>query len=378
MPSRSAAALLCLAALAAAGCKKPQPEGAAPAPVTGASAGSAALSPTPAEAELSLLEPAGKDCEWKKVALPSGAVTPIARFPGSCVGARVAWSPDLTRAAIWFDPTFRATAYGAPGVPKSGHPEDPALDGPPRLYTAPRAAPLPEPKPRGALNEVGVSAEGVVAFSVEELPDAKSGDEIDVEGKKIILPEISDGMPALAHAYRLEGQAWKRVETAPTTWGWDYAMGPRGLAAWKGLGPRTGDLLDFHALGDEPDAAAKTALAPFAPKPAAEGDGWSVLHVPQGDVFGWTTTGEFAYTTGLLVFRPTGKAPALLPELGFTRGDLIAVLRRGPYLLAAANGIGAWPRVYDLRTGKLVYSSDTARAAVFMPEPGTPSGTKAQ
>ncbi|MFZ5470026.1 MAG: hypothetical protein ACOZIN_11380 [Myxococcota bacterium] len=358
-------ASLTLAAFAA-GCRKE--------PSEAASQVAPAFAPR-SDAELSLLEPSGGQCVWKRVGLPSKATTEVARFPGSCVGARVAWSPDLSRAVVWFDPTFRSgTTYHGPDTPGSGHPEDPAVDGPVRLFQVDLATGkvvvLPEPVVRGSLADLGFAATGVLAFSTEDLPDAKEGDAFDVGGETITLPLIADGLPALAHAVRLEGAAWTRVESKVTTTGWDYAAGAAALDSWNQLGPRTEVLSTFHSLGDAvEDEATRALLAPWTPPPSAdETDGWAVLRNPLGNLFGWQVSGEFAYTTGLLVFQPQGKPPAPLPNLGFTRGDLLAIELRGPYLLVALTSVGTWPRVYDLREAKLAFASDTARAAVFWPK----------
>ena len=83
----------------------------------------------------------------------------------------------------------------------------------------------------------------------------------------------------------------------------------------------------------------------------------------------WEISGEFAHTTGLVAL---GSPPAVLPKLGFNDGDLVAIRTSGPFVLIAGSDVGTHPRLYQLPAGKLVFSSDTARAATFWPSTAKP------
>lgn len=345
-------ALVVAAVVALAGCKKSPP----PEPVV-IDAGAPAPKLLTGPSTLSLLEPAGEACEWRQLDPVSGDRVVLASFPGTCFGGRIAFSPDLSKAVVWFDPLMVAA------------PEEKVTA---RAYVLPVKQPRPEVIPlpsmeRHLLSELAVDDTGaVLAFLEEEIPEADQQQKKTTSGGKTFdLSEIKEGLPVLVHAYRLEGKAWRRSETRVSTTGWDYAMGVKELAAYQQLGPRSVELAAAHAQGDVPEGPEAEALAPLAP-PDTEGQ---FIFLGAGGVrfYVWEVTGEFAYTTGLVVAN--GKP---LPGLGFAPGELAAIRTSGPHVLVTAADSGARPRLYALPAGKLVFSSDGARATTFWPGTAKP------
>jgi hypothetical protein len=366
-----------LLALAACGGPSAAPSTAAAppdAPDPGAPIRAAPVVPAP---PLSALTPDGAGCRWDKLdprAATPGA--PIARFDvADCFGGRIAWSPDLARALVWFDPDNVASAgFAAAGTPAPGHPDEPTRATPPRLFEvdlatgATRELALPK-LPEPAL-ELALGPDGAWAFAERELPGKVAGRTTKVEGRALDFAEHMDGMPGAALGYRLDGDRWTLREVAATSLGWDYAAGWSAAPAAETLGPRSIELLDPRLGGDElGDPALATALAALGGGVATDGDGWVAVpgEPPQPPLYTWQVTGEFSYPTGRLAWRTTDGGVARLPDLGFTGGEIVAVLRAGRYALVVAPRAGTTPRLYDLEARTLVYRSEAARAVTFWP-----------
>jgi hypothetical protein len=328
---------------------------------------------------LSVFEPEGERCAWRRVDPVADAGVTLATFEGSCVGARVAWSPDAGEAVVWFDPRHvQVAGFAASFASQPAYPDETPVEGAPhRLFlvsvTGRSAEALPVPEVAGqTLAEVGLDgAGGPLALFEEALPDAViAKGSVKSNGKVYDLKGFSEGLPELVHARRLEGGQWKLVETKATTTGWDYGPGVRDLDAHGRLGPRSVDLSASHAQGDVAEPKLQTALWPLGPKAAREGDGqWIFLGAGGARVYVWEVSGEFAHTTGALA---TGSPPKKLPGLGFTDGDLVAVRPSGPFLLVTASGVGTHPRLYELPAARLVFASDTARAVTLWPGAAKP------
>jgi hypothetical protein len=360
---------LLVAAVLLIGCKKsPPPEPAAAAAVPAAPS---ALESVPlTESTLSVFEPSASRCEWLRVDAPARKKAVVATFDGPCVGAKLSFAPDQTKALVWFDPTARYSAgYFADGASKPKHADEEMKEGEQdRLFEVALAdgkvTPVPFPDAFHPVR-VGYDDKGrLIALAVQNLSDAEvAAGAATVDGKEYRFDKAADGLPALANAYALEGGAWKRVETKPTHTGWDYALDERALDASKALGPDSAELLEARNGGDEVDAKEAAQLAAMAPR--GEGQ-WAKISTGGGPVYFWQVTGEFAYATGLLVFSVDGKL-VRAPQVGFSDGEIVALEVNGPFLLVAAPSVGAFPRLYDMRVHTSVYSSETGRAAVFWP-----------
>ncbi|MFZ5440552.1 MAG: hypothetical protein ACOZQL_11125 [Myxococcota bacterium] len=361
------------------GCKKPTaPSVDAGAPVAEKPAELVA----PALSTLSLLEPKGDRCEWRQLDPVGGHQVVLASFPGSCVGARVSWSPDASKAILWFDPRRVQTAgYASQVSSKPGYPDETVDEqATPRAFVVPTRRPQVEPLPLpqlGALTlqELGLDATGAVFALLEEAiseEDTQKG-KVRSGEQTFDLTTITEGLPVLVHAYRREGATWKRTETKLSTTGWDYGLGVRELETFGKLGPRSVELTTAHAQGDSVEGDEAKALMALLPKGVTTDDGeWIFLGVGGARVNVWEVTGEFAYTTGLVALK--GKP---LPQLGFTDGDLVALRTSGPFLLVSGADVGTHPRLYELPSGKLVFSSDTARATTFWPTTARPESHEA-
>jgi hypothetical protein len=308
---------------------------------------------------LSTFVAGGPGCTWHRLdPLNPKARQVVATFPCPPAGAKAAWSANRKRALVWFDPTNRGYV---------GEREEPVPAGlKERLFLVdlvahtPYALPLP---PLGALRDVGFDAGGaVLALTEQEFALGDNQTSITFEGKPYAANPAYEGMPVLVHAYRLEpNQTWKRVETAMSATGADYAPGVNVLTAAKSLGARSSQWLDSRREHAEVKDA--RVMARLAKLQAAKGDAW--VRIPGAYV--WTVTGEFLHTTGRIAFDD-GKQATLAPGLPWGPKDPVALTGVGNYLLGTCAGSGSHPRLWDLRSHRLVFHQDQAWDTVVWPD----------
>lgn len=380
--------LLCsLVALSA--CKKsPPPEetraDAGPAGVTAPLTMDAGVSPeaprrrdvADSASTLSLLQPTdGGACTWMRADPVAKLQSEVATLPEPCLGARIAWSstPDAGVALIWFDPT----GGGGSSLEGAAYPEEASDAGVPsgRLFltemSTGKVSPLPPPPTdAGALSEVGLIETAPTVLLLQPLQLPKGKNSVKVGGTEYSFDPTAEGLPALAHAFQFRDGVWTRVETKATDEGSDNAQGVAALTAAGELGPRTGALLTPRVQGDgEEEEETLKALASHKP-PKGEG-GWIFTGTSEGRLYIWEENMEFPFTMGRVVLPLAlgdgGTQYQPLPELGFTPADFIAVRTQGPFILVSEGDSGRHPRLYDARTGALVWKSDSARAATFWP-----------
>lgn len=315
------------------------------------------------------LEPGKRgECLWRRIDVSSGTSAVVASLPGSCRGGRMAFSTNAGLAVVWFDPrTVQSAGLGGSDIGPPGYADetvDETASARLFLVTLSTGTVKPLPLPKFAIETLGLDAQGrVLALSLDLVNET---DVIDgktlVDGKPIAVDFPAEGLRALAHAWRFEGDGWKRVETAQTTTGWDYGLGVAALDASKTLGPHSTELLDTHAPDAELDDATTKRLTMVAPK----GDGtWGSWGTAGSRLFAWLVTAELTYSTGFVVLEAAAMRPA--PQLGFSAGELAAIRTRGRFGLVSSRQAGTHPRVYDLNQGTLVWSSDSARAVSFWP-----------
>lgn len=373
--------LLASILLTVGGCRKSSPGVAALAPDAGAPVLEFAAPTAPST--LSLFEPAGEGCEWRQLDPVAGKRVVLARFPGTCVGARLAWTPDGSRALVWFDPQHvQSAGYSSQLSSKPGYADEVAdAKASPRAFLVStrrqQVEPMPFPAVPGlTLQELGLDETGAVLALLEQpVPEGTKGTFV-AAGQTFDLSTLHEGVPVVVHAYRREGADWKRVESKLSTTGWDYGLGVRELEAFRRFGPRSADLAASHAQGDVAEDAVLPALMTLAPKDAGADDGqWIFLGAGGARIYVWEISGEFAHSTGLIALGTPGPKP--LPKLGFTDGDLVAVRTSGAHLLITGSHVGTHPRLYELPAGKLIFSSDSARAATFWPTTAKPDSHKA-
>lgn len=315
-------------------------------------------------------------CVWMRSEPVADAQAPIASVPEPCDGARFAWprEADAGVALLWFDPGAR----GGSTLPGAAYPSDPTRSVEPsgRVYELAiatgeaRALPM-LPTDAGVVHDVAFSGASPTALLLQPLdPTLRDSESVTVGGEKHTFDAMAEGLPALAHAFRLKGGKWQRVETKPTDEGSDGSQGVRVLEAAGELGTRSADLLLPHAQGDAvEDEDALRRLSPFKPE---EGEGgWIFLGSSAGRFYVWEEQIEVPFTMGRVVFAVAGadggERFSVAPELGFTPKDFVAVRSRGPYVLVSEADSGRHPRLYDAATGKLVWKSDTAWATTFWP-----------
>lgn len=352
------------------------PEPAPPEPAPPEPAASSPTAPTPTGQSLVMLTPVEQGCALRRLNIDSGASADLALFSQGCVGGRVYWAPDASRALIWFDPaTVYSHGYGSATASKPRYVEEtPDPNAVSRFLLVTVATgevrTLPAPTGPGEINRVGLDGSGrVLALTLENLEDGRIVDgAVQVDGQAIAIPQDQEGLPALAHALSLEGERWKRIESAATTTGWDYAGGTGVLPAARGLGQSSVELLSSRG-GLEPLLPEQAAvLATQRPANLGSDDGeWGRTLNEGAPLFVWQVVGEFTHFTGLMRW---GESPAPLPGLEFTDGELVGLQIRGPLILVAGSVVGTHPRLYDARTRRLVFSSDEARAVTFWPVSG--------
>ena len=306
----------------------------------------------PGAAALVLFEPAGMACVLARVDPLAQQREELARFPNGCQGARIAWRPDHARAVVWFEP--EDGSVDMPLVPAAAAPHLYDVD-----IAAHVVAALDIPP---QLAEAAYGTNGVLyAFVEQDLPNAKGM--VTVRGTRLDFTQISEGMPAAALAFARRGGRWELVSVTATTTGWDYARGWSAAPEADHLGPHTSELLDAHLDTKPVDRDASAALERIARSQAEPGDAWAQA----GPLYIWMFSGELVYTTGRIAWRDASGAIALLPELGLTEKDPVAVLVRGRYLLVVRSNYGTGARLYDLTERRRIYASDTAFAVTFWP-----------
>ncbi|WP_257461466.1 hypothetical protein [Archangium lipolyticum] len=387
--------LLAALATAATGCKKEQPPGptpsktseAAPAATAPAAVKKDPLAEVPrTDSTLSLLDAQNGKCQWLREDPVAQKRAVVASFDGDCKGARMAWSTNLDKALVWFDPrSVQSSGYSSPDASPQGYPDEkPTPGAPQRMYEVTVASgevrTVPVPSVEGELQELGYKGADLLALSLGSLSEEQQQAQgpITVDGQAITFDSDLEGLPAIAYAYRLDkdGQ-WKRVEVKGTSQGADLSLGVSALDAASGQGPRSTDMLrsQLDEEGPEPTEAQLAKLLPLVPAPLvekvkAEGvetyGSWAHGTTPAGSFYVWQVTGEGAYTTGHIVVETGGQLQPL-KDVGFRDSDLVSVSTRGPFLLVSAERVGTHPRLYDLRANKLAFRSDTARATTFWP-----------
>lgn len=387
--------LLAALATAATGCKKqqsPDPANSKASETAPATAAPAAVKKDPlaevpqTDSTLSLLEPQNGKCQWLRMDPVAQKRAVVASFEGDCKGARVAWNTNLDKALVWFDPQWvQSSGYSSPNASPPGYPEEKPQQGAPhRMYEVTVASgqvhTVSVPSMEGELQELGYKGADLLALSLGSLSEEQQQAQgpITVDGQAITFDADLEGLPAIAYAYRLDKDGrWKRVEVKGSSQGADLSLGVGALDAASEQGPRSTDMLrsQLSVEGPELTEAQLAKLLPLVPAPLVEKvktEGlepfgtWAHGVTPAGSFYVWQITGEGTYTTGHIIFENGGQLQPL-KDLGFRDSDLVSVSSRGPFLLVSAERVGTHPRLYDLRTGKLAFRSDTARATTFWP-----------
>jgi hypothetical protein len=334
----------------------------------GAIAPAVASSPVP---PLSVFKREARRTAW--IALDGGsAQRVIATFPG--VGQpEVGWRKDRKEAIVVLTPDVGAVAAYRVALPGGA------------------CAPFALPR-TGRVKQVGFDEVGrpVALTSESELGETgirkpvKAGKAyyFAYAGKKFPIDPGAEGEPELEHAFRFENGAWKEFETKVSSTGWDYAMGTSALDAYDALAPRSPRQREQLApeLKDVEDKALAKRLNGVAGAFVdAEYSLWGRVATPSGPLYVLQEQGEFVHPTNVLVWgdgpRLTRVAGLDVPnakdyDFAHDRHGLrfVDLARRGDYLLVTTTGADGHPRLYDLATRRLVFSSDAFVDASFWPQ----------
>jgi hypothetical protein len=362
LPSLLAASLLVSA------CKskpqEPAPAPAAPAPAsTGASR--PAEWPPVADDTLSFAQQTGGTCRWVRLDAGSGTRREVFTFEGGCEFAQFAWSHDGRQGAVLqsFEDARPPRAWTVDFLSSQG-----------------TALALPEV---GRATELGFDAEGrpvaLVAHPAPERVEEEGRTSFVFEGGKYPV-ELQEGDFGLAHAYRREGSAWKRVQTQVTSFGGDLARETRVLELAKRLGPHT--KLDANA-GPRSESVspeeqeALDATAPRQPElvgprgeDIAPSNVWVRLSLPGGPVYLKEEQTELLSQSLPLRWRVGGKL--VEPEkLALPADASISLASQGPMLLVTSDKA---VRLYDVKQKKHLLSLEGASAPRFWPRPTAAPG----
>lgn len=357
------------AALLVSACKKSQETApATPAPDAAAPAKPAELAPV-VDDSLSFVEKAGDQCKWVRLDAVAGTRKTVFSFAGPCQLAQLAWSHDGRKGAVL--QTF----------------ED---ERPPRAWTVELATgqgtalTLPGV---GRTTELGFDPEGrpVALVAHHEIPNTQAPERVEENGQASFVFEgqkypinIQDGEPGLAHAYRREGDAWKRVETLVTSYGWDMAGETQILESAKRLGPNTrleaqAGVESENASDQETAALEKTVAKKQAEPSGAEGEeeepSWARFSTAGGPVYYREKQVENVIPSLPLRWN-VGDKLAEPEKLALPEGAAISLATRGNVLLVTSNEA---VRLYDVKQKKQVVSLNGVSQAGFWPRPGAAS-----
>jgi|SRR5215217_4032543 len=333
-------------------CKKSQD----PAPATPAPPPSA--EPAPAFA-LSLLQDASPSgCTWIRQD-PTGIRKALATVDAPCERLGLAWSPDGKQGAL--------VDRGHGSLPPRAWKVD--FDAPQGL------APLALPD-EGRTDSLGFDAQGRVVALVSQLEGLtrkeERGEEVFVvDGQRLPVPEETEGSPAgLAHAYRREGETWKRIESVATVYEREDAPGTTALA--------TASQLVSSTFGADPDAPAATELAEDSEDAArldavvkdkghTEYGAWVALETHGGPLYAWRAARELPVLMPPLRWEANDRLSE--PEaLSLEPTSAVELRVRGALLLVASDHSA---RIYDARSKKRLAQLDGVHGARFWPKQRT-------
>ncbi|MFL5350771.1 MAG: hypothetical protein ACJ8AT_38870 [Hyalangium sp.] len=380
---------LLLGTLVLAGCKShsapsttaqdsgPPAAAAAPAP---APAPAPKPAPTPAPAPvlaagpaLSYLKPSDPErCEWLRHPLPSGEPVAVFSFNGACDRSMVSWSPEGKEGLVFTWPSGEGEVQRAWRVDLATHKGKP-LD----LKTLPGGTgPAGPDKP--SIQELGFDKQGRLVAILADVYVKRTPEKglqgqrfLTFEGQRYPLPELVDGSPGLAHAYRLEEGSWKRVETKASGFESDFVPGIRVLDTVKTLGLIASAFPTEPELpGQEVSKSVAKKLDAALPLPEQHEEGkWMALSTPGGTVYyRGALGGELLYPSAPLAWEQGGK-PVELEDLWAKPDDYLGLRLQEQWLLIANYADPHSAQVWDTKKKERVVAVEEASAPVFWPRP---------
>lgn len=184
-----------------------------------------------------------------------------------------------------------------------------------------------------------------------------------LDGKR--LPSDNLRNPVLVMADEWRQGRWITIEAIASDSGTEGTLGVERLSVWKHLLTDSATGFDPRDSVEMNDSATLNWLKRrFNLPPRDLFSSWFRLKQAPEVVY-WAWPGETSINpSGWMLFVKDG-VPYLPENWPFTDGDAVAYIAYRGYLLAAQQWSGAHPRLYDLRTRRCIWASDTAQAATF-------------
>ncbi|NPC75871.1 hypothetical protein D7Y27_41500 [Corallococcus sp. AB004] len=359
------------AALATSACKsKTQDPASAPTPPASppAQASPTAAPPPVSNDTLSFAQSEGDTCKWVRFEGRRNTRRTLFSFLGGCDLAQFSWSLDGREGTV-------LQSFKDQRVPRAW-----LVD-----LVAGQGTPLPLPGV-GRTDELGFDPEGrpVALVAHYDSPPMKPPERAEKEGQRVLVfegaqyPVDSEGESGLAHAYRLSGDKWTRVETRVAEYGSDLSEGTHVLELARKLGPSTkrasNDDLRPEAVSDEEqtalDASAEMDLIGPRGEDLLGESNWVRSNLSGGAIYYRAEPVEVANASSPLRWNAGGKF--VEPEkLTLPGGTDLSLMSRGGVLLVTA---GKTVRLYDVNQRKLLGSLDGVSLTSFWPraeKPGT-------
>lgn len=339
--------------LALGACKKSED----PAPVAQAPAPAAAKAQAAPGVALSfLVEAPPSGCTWTRQDA-AGVRKSLVTVDAACGRLGLAWSPDVRRGAV-------VDRGGGAVKPRAW-----LVD-----FEAGQGSPLALPE-GGHTDALGFDAQGHAVALVSQVENlvrkAEGGGEAFLfEGQHIAISDPAATGAGLAHAFRREGDAWKRIETVATVYETDDAAGTGALA--------TASALVSSTLGADADAPAAAELTEGSEEAArldavVEDKGhstygqWVSLETHGGPLYAWRASGELSALMPPLRWEVQDRLAE--PEsLALPPASPVELRVRGPLLLVSGANAA---RIYDAKAKKRIAALEGVHAARFWPQART-------
>ncbi len=274
--------------------------GAHPAPITGGAVAAASSDSTLVLFDRSA--PPASGCTLRRIDPIAHTDVELADVvEPSCVGARLAWRRDLSRAVAWFD--AGTTHVAQSGARRSSR----GLERRRRSTLRDRSArTVRDRAPAAAAVEVQEIAYGgddvLRAYSTHSFEMGTTS--MTYLDHALDFSGVHEGAPAAAVSDRRTANGWVLDEVVATTAGWDYAREWTEASSAAGLGPRSVVTLASHPATEDIDAVTRAELDRLAPSgDGVDGDGWAQVATPHGPIYVWMFNGEFTNTTGRIAWR---------------------------------------------------------------------------
>jgi hypothetical protein len=309
---------------------------------------------------MSYFEEHAGGCGWYLSNGDSDDETKLGQFQTDCTGASTAFHPSSKMAVVWFNQGVDGTMQWL--VNLDNH----------------KSLRIPRP-PNGELRRFAFNGAGnLLSFTINQnVRSAKeeAGKYLVFENTKYRIPTDSDGIFGLAHAFLWQGSKWKNLETKASPCCHEGAKEIYSLDAYQLITSNGALLLNQSLEQLLPYRESRTILDSFIIAKAS-----SLLK--NAPTYGrWRLIENHAWKKDLLVLALI-KSPAPMTgqilifenkEVGLLEGwnqnskDLISIQDHSQFALISEAYTGLHPRIFDMGTGKLIFSSNSWKGTVFWP-----------